>query len=161
MKVEKRNKPGHPSKLEVIDFEQVKDLAAQGLTNEQIAEKLGICVATVYNLKNSSKEFLEALKDGKSISDALVEKSLFEKAIGYSHAEDKIFCHEGKILIQPTIKYYPPDTVACIFWLKNRKPAEWREKLELSGTLNIQEAEAKKRLEQETKEYLGGLLRVV
>ena len=130
----KNKKVGRPSKIEVIDFEQVRQLAEDGKTNEQIAEALGICVATVYNLKNASKEFLEALKDGKSISDAIVEKSLFERACGYSHPEDKIFCHEGHITIQRTMRHYPPDPTAMIFWLKNRKPKEWRDSVEVGSS---------------------------
>ena len=33
------------------------------------------------------------------------------------------------------VEHYPPDTTACIFWLKNRQPALWRDKVqqELSG----------------------------
>src|SRR3990167_6140771 len=114
-KMRNKRKRGRPSKLETINLGEVRKLAEQGLTNEQIAKSLGICIATVYNLQNASKEFLDALKDGKSISDPLVEKSLFERACGYSHPEDKIFCHEGNIVIQPTTKYYPPDPTSIIF----------------------------------------------
>ena len=40
--------------------------------------------------------------------------------MGYEHPEDKIFLHEGKPVIVPTVKHYPPDTTACIFWMKTR-----------------------------------------
>ena len=36
----------------------------------------------------------------------------------------------GQIVITPTIKHYPPDTTAGIFWLKNRQRDKWRDKPE-------------------------------
>jgi hypothetical protein len=50
--------------------------------------------------------------------------------MGYSAPEDKIFNNDGKPLIVPTVKNYPPDTTAVIFWLKNRRPDEWRDKID-------------------------------
>ena len=38
-----------------------------------------------------------------------------------------------KLFKRPSVKYYPPDSTALIFWLKNRKPKDWRDKIEHSG----------------------------
>jgi hypothetical protein len=72
---------------------------------------------------------------GRDIADANVGKSLYDRAMGYSHPEDKIFVHNGETIIVPTTKHYPPDTASAIFWLKNRQPAKWRDtqNIELSG----------------------------
>jgi len=59
-----------------------------------------------------------------------VVRSLFQRACGYSHPEDKIFQHEGNPVVVPTTKHYPPDATSAIFWLKNRDPANWRDKVE-------------------------------
>lgn len=126
-------KTGRPSKIATIDLNRIKKLVMLGATEEEVADFFGICPATVANYKNEHPEFLEALKEGKAMSDAQVEKSLFQRATGYSHPEEKIFCSEGEIIKEDTVKHYPPDTTACIFWLKNRKPKEWREKLDLGG----------------------------
>ena len=115
-----------PSKIKDINFEQVKKLAAYGMTDKQIADILNIVESTL-NLYKKNPEFSESLKAGKQISDEQVERSLYQRACGYEHPEDKIFCHEGNIIVKPTIKHYPPDTIACIFWLKNRKKKEWRD----------------------------------
>ena len=48
----------------IPDLERVEELAAQGLTNEQIAACLGICESTLYNKKREFLEFLEAIKKG-------------------------------------------------------------------------------------------------
>ena len=50
-------------------------------------------------------------------------------ATGYWHPEEKVFCRNGQIIRVKTIKYYPPDTAACIFWLKNRRPNLWSDRV--------------------------------
>ena len=61
--------------------------ARDGLTDEQIAEKLDISVASFYNYKNEHLEFLESLKKGKEVADYEVENALFKKATGYKVVE--------------------------------------------------------------------------
>lgn len=128
---------GRPSK-----FEQVKDMlykmASYGMTDKQMADVVGVSEQTINNWKLKDPNFLESLKAEKEIADARVERSLFERATGYSHAEDKIFNDNGTPLVVPTVKHYAPDTTAAIFWLKNRKPREWRDKqdIEHSGEVS-------------------------
>jgi hypothetical protein len=50
--------------------------------------------------------------------------------VGYSVETEKILCSGGKIIRVRTVEHYPPDTTACIFWLKNRQPEIWRDKVE-------------------------------
>lgn len=84
--------------------------ARDGLTDEQIAHNMGINVATLYRWKNEYSEIRDTLKKTKEVVDRQVENALFKKAC------------EG-------------DTTAMIFWLKNRRPNDWRDKREtaLSG----------------------------
>lgn len=129
-KPEDYKKRGRPSKIDGMDFEMLFRLAQLGVTDEEIAHVLGIATSTVYNLKKSHPDFLEAIKRGKEEADNNVEISLYKRARGYEHDEDKIFLHEGNPVIVPTIKHYPPDPTAIIFWLKNRRPKDWRDKSE-------------------------------
>ncbi len=108
-------------------------LGACGYTDKEMAERLKISEATLNNWKNEHPDFLESLKRGKAIPDKLVERSLFQRACGYEHEEDKIFCSDGQIVTAKTIKHYPPDTVACIFFLKNRRPDLWKDKQIIAG----------------------------
>lgn len=117
---------GRPSKKDTLDFTMLKTLASFGLTDAQLASVFRVTEQTICNWKKDENVFL-ALKDGKNIADAMVKRSLFERAMGYSHSEEKIFQHEGQIIRAQTIKYYPPDSTALIFWLKNRQPDQWRE----------------------------------
>ena len=73
-------------------------------------------------------EFREALKSGKGPADDRVERSLFHRALGYSYDAVKIFCNRaGEVTKVPYREHVPPDTTACIFWLKNRRSKEWRD----------------------------------
>lgn len=110
-----------------------------GATDLDLADMLGVSLRTISYWRSSKPEFAAALTVGKDASDKRVEESLFNRAMGYSHPEDDIRVVNGEIVVTPTIKHYPPDTTAMIFWLKNRKPQEWRDKreTELSGGLNV------------------------
>ena len=105
--------------------------AREGLTDEQIARKLGVALSTFYAYQKQHPEFVESLKRGKAPVDFQVESALLKRALGYDVEE---ISQQGK----RRVKHIPPDVTACIFWLKNRKPAEWRDKREIeqhSGTL--------------------------
>lgn len=116
-----------------VDLAQVERLASLGLTDKEIGIALGLSERTINRYKKDD-EFLSVLKKGKEISDKRVERSLFERATGYTHPEEKIFQYEGQIIRADTKKHYPPDTTAIIFWLKNRKPDEWRDVQKIEQT---------------------------
>ena len=82
--------------------------ARDGLTDEQIAQNMGIGTTTLYRWKDEYEEIREALKRGKEVVDYEVENALLNKALG-------------------------GDTTAQIFWLKNRRPDKWRDKPEAPG----------------------------
>jgi hypothetical protein len=73
---------------------------------------------------------MESLKRGKDEVDALVEQSLFRRAMGYTHPATKFFQAGGMILKEHYVEHYPPDATSMIFWLKNRQPDKWRDKRE-------------------------------
>lgn len=128
---------GRPTSYKKEYDEQAYKLCLLGATDKEMADFFGVSEVTFNAWKKNHPEFLKSLKAGKESADANVAKSLYHRALGYSHPEDKIFNDNGEPLIIPTIKYYPPDTTAAIFWLKNRKPQEWRDKreLELDGNM--------------------------
>ncbi len=130
---------GRPTKYKEEYCEQARKLCLLGATDKQIADFFDTSEQTINAWKKAHPKFLESLKKAKSEKDARVEKSLLEKAMGYSHKEDKIFNNNGVPLIVPTIKHYPPDATAMIFWLKNRQPQKWRDKqvMEHEGEVRI------------------------
>ena len=98
-----------------------------GLTDEQIAKNMGIAPSTLYEWKKKSKEFSESLKKGKEVVDFEVENALLKRALGYEYEEET---YENGILTKKVKKHVAPDTTAQIFWLKNRKPNTWKDKVE-------------------------------
>lgn len=119
---------GRPSKYQPEFAAQAEKLCKLGLTDKEIAKFFEVSEQTLNAWKQSHPEFLESLKGGKTLADAEVAAKLFHRATGYEHPEDDIRTVNGQIVITPTIKHYPPDTVAAIFWLKNRQPGRWRDK---------------------------------
>ena len=117
--------------------------ARDGLTDEQLAAKIGITAATLYDWKNKYPEISEALKRGKEVVDIEVENALLKRALGYEYTEERIEVSKenGKKSVKTTqtVKHVPPDVTAQIFWLKNRRPDRWRDKqqLEHSGSVDV------------------------
>ena len=102
--------------------------ARDGLTDEQLAEKIGINRATLYDWKKKYPNISNALKKGKEIVDIQVENALLKRALGYSYTETVVETNEDGVKHRETVKFIPPDTTAQIFWLKNRRPDKWRDK---------------------------------
>lgn len=130
----KKRSAGRPSDFRDDFVEQARKLAVLGATDIEIADILGVAARTVYRWKASNNAFCQALKVGKSEADDRVERSLYSRANGYEHDEVDIRVINGEVVQTPIRKYYPPDTTAAIFWLKNRKPAEWRDRVEAMHT---------------------------
>lgn len=85
--------------------------AREGLTDEQIAKNININPATLYRWKIKESKICNALKKGKEVVDFEVENALLKSAL------------EGNVTAQ-------------IFWLKNRRKLQWRDKVEDFTTAN-------------------------
>lgn len=107
--------------------------ARDGLTEEQIANNMGICVKTLYNWKKKSLLILQALKNGKEVVDYEVENALLKRALGYTITiEEEKLDKDGCVHKLKKDVHIPGDTIAQIFWLKNRKKDQWRDKVEVT-----------------------------
>ena len=109
--------------------------ARDGLTDEQIANNMGVRRETLYDWKKKHPNISNALKKGKEVVDIQVENALLKRALGYEYTEEKVEISEkdGKKVVR-TVKHVAPDTTAQIFWLKNRRPEKWRDKPETPDT---------------------------
>lgn len=105
--------------------------ARDGLTDEQIAKNIGISRASLYEWKKKEVDIFDALKKGKEIIDFEVENALLKKALGYTITlkEEKLD-KDGCVHTLEKDVHIPPDTTAQIFWLKNRKPNNWKDRVE-------------------------------
>lgn len=135
-----KKRPGPKTKYNPLYHPQVVYwMANAGLTDEQIAKEFKIVRKTLHNWRRQYPDFDDALARGKEAPDERVEKSLYQRAIGYACPDVHVMQHQGKPIIVNTIKYYPPDTTAQIFWLKNRRPDQWRDRHEIDFTGKLDE----------------------
>jgi hypothetical protein len=115
--------------------QQARKACAIGFTDNELAQLFGVTFVTINDWKLRYPEFALALKVGKEPVDDKVERSLLQKATGFWIDSEKVFCTDGIVTRVPTREYYPPDTGALCFWLKNRRPDIWRDKHEIDGTI--------------------------
>lgn len=128
---------------------KIQGWARDGLIDKQIAKNMGVSAGTLRNWKNVFPEIAEVLRKGKEVVDREVENALFKSAIGFTKivvkpvrikevkydpdTGKKISESEKWVQVEEEI-FVPPQVTAQIFWLKNRKPDQWREKNDLTLT---------------------------
>lgn len=128
--------------LETDKLTLLEGWARSGLSNEQIANNIGISTVTLYDWINKYPNISNAIKKGKEVSDYEVENAMFKSALGYEVEEVKTFIEKTedgkeKKKIERTTKHVAPNVTAQIFWLKNRKPNEWRDRVEQRIDANV------------------------
>lgn len=120
---------------------KIEGWARDGLTDEQIAHNMGVAYSTLKVWKEKYSAISAALKRGKEVVDREVENALLKRALGYTYNEVTQEADElGDLSVTKVVtKQVSPDVTAQIFWLKNRKPAEWRDRkeTELSGNIGV------------------------
>jgi hypothetical protein len=108
--------------------EQAYRLCLMGLIDKELADFFEVKEQTINNWKKDYPEFFESLKKGKLVADGKVSESLYHRSLGYKHKDLYITQYQGQVIKEEIMKHYPPDTTACIFWLKNRQPGVWSDK---------------------------------
>ena len=111
-------------KLDIIE-----GWARNGLTLEDIAANLGISRQILHKYKTQHEELQEAIDSGREVADIRVENALYRRAVGFYSTEEKIVITDGIADVVTHQVYHKPDVRAQIFWLKNRKPDVWRDKI--------------------------------
>ncbi len=108
----------------------------QGMTEEQVAKRLGVAYSTLSLYKNKHSEFSEALKKGREELIEELEDSLYRKAMGYEYEEQETWIEEvdgvQKKRIKRVKKQSLPDTGALAFALKNLSPNKWRDRHDIA-----------------------------
>lgn len=126
---------GRPTDYRAEYAEQSYKLCLLGATDKELAGFFEVAESTLGLWKLKHAAFSEAIKKGKAKADSTVAESLFKRANGYSHDAVKIVADSKAqtSMAVPYTEHYPPDTVACIFWLKNRQKEKWRDRTEHTG----------------------------
>jgi hypothetical protein len=134
---------GRPATYKPEFAAQAKKLCVFGATDADLADFFGVAWRTISKWAVQHPEFGHALKEGKEARDSRIERRLAEKAMGYTVDAIKIIppsAANAKTIVVEYQEHIPPDTTAAIFWLKNRKPKEWRDsqQMEHSGSMTVQ-----------------------
>ena len=124
---------GTPTKYTPEFCDKAREFSKTGTTNQQLADALGIGKGTVDRWIVRYPEFKAAVEEGRGVADKKVELSLYQKACGgYTYTEKKEHRNaKGEVTrVEVNHKTLAPDTLAIIFWLKNRQPELWRDRRE-------------------------------
>lgn len=145
---------GRPSGCTPEVIRQTQLLAEMGATIAELAKIFNVSEDTVYFWQNTNAEFSRALKLGKDASDERVVRSMYAKALGFEKTiEEEVVGKDGEIKIVKKKIYVPPSDTAAIFWLKNRRKGEWRDRHEYEvGRVG----EFDKMTDEELEAYING-----
>ncbi len=135
---------GRPSKYDEAFVLKAEELARLGATDVEMAEYFHVAPSTFADWKVKYPEFSEAIKAGKLPSDSDVANALYERATGAEWVEEQaskvkeVEYEAGKrvreierVEVVEVTRRAPPDTTSMIFWLKNRRSVDWRDKKEV------------------------------
>lgn len=135
-----RRGPKSKAKFTKKHLDRLHNLALLGFTNLEIAGVIERSTDTLTNWIDRFPEVKEAIVSGRQDADAVLAKRLKMRAFGYTHESEEIklvdhetFDEQGritsrtkKVLRVPTIKHYPPNETALIFWMTNRQRDKWK-----------------------------------
>lgn len=149
-------KRGRPTDYRPEMVDQAEKLSWLGATNEKMADFFNVAKSTFDLWMKTYPEFSGAVKKGREDADTAVVKSLYKRATGYvvreitedhtkkqAQAGDVTVDEEGELgqeytvtpTVRVTLKEVAPDPTSMIFWLKNRRPADWRDKKEVDANV--------------------------
>lgn len=123
---------GRPTLYRKEYAEQAEKLCKLGATDADLADFFGVTKRTIERWRTAHEDFCRSVTIGKDEADNAVERSLYQKAVGYEQEAVKIFMPAGasEPVYAPYREKIAPDTAAAIFWLKNRRKENWRERSE-------------------------------
>jgi hypothetical protein len=117
--------PGRPTLYKPEYAERALAQCLLRATNAGLADEFEVAPRTIDNWIANIPEFAAAVREGRAVADARVARSLYERAVGYEHTVEQTVLHQGEERKLTNTVHYPPDTGACIFWLRNRQPRYW------------------------------------
>lgn len=149
------NKENYFEELVKPNLVKIEAWYRDGATDKEVYKALGVGKTAYYNYLNKYPELRELQKRTKEIVDIEVENILLKKSLGYKETVKKPFkvkhvkyndkgkkiSEDEEIIYTEEEVYIPPSDTDIIFWLKNRKPTEWRDKKEIehSGKVKLED----------------------
>ena len=119
--------PGRPTLYKPEYAEQARERCLLGATNAELAASFDVARRTIDNWLAGIPEFAAAVREGRDGADTRVVYSLYQRAVGFRLTVERTVLHRGEERTLVNTVQYPPDTQACIFWLRNRRRQTWRD----------------------------------
>ena len=121
---------GQPTSYKPEYCELAHNYCLLGATNEELGGFFDVTRRTIDNWLATHPEFAKAVHDGRAVADSVIARSLFSRAKGFKHEVTRITLHRGEERKVTNTVEYPPDTQACMFWLRNRQRHYWQARAE-------------------------------
>ena len=118
---------GRPSVYKPEYAEAACSLCAMGAINQTLAAQFEVSRSTIDRWIAAIPDFRHAVQQGREAADGAVVSALFARATGMERKMTRVFCHNGQPITVDYMVELPPDVRACMFWLRNRQPQQWRE----------------------------------
>ena len=153
---------------------KLQGYARDGMVDRELAQAMGISRTTLNKWRDKFPQMAAVLKCGKEVADRKVENALFEKCTGktvvlkkpvkvrhteYDKVTGKKISEHEEIEYAEQEEYIPADTKAITFWLINRKPDAWKNKVEIehneddnTGVVQIEQSGSEEVFDGEFKE---------
>lgn len=135
----KKRGRGRPSEYSLEHVRLAAIASRGGATVPEIASMLGKPARTVDRWIATHEDFRRAVKLGALSTDRRVERSLYERAVGYEVEVEKAFFYRGEIVKTTVKERVEPDVAAQIFWLKNRRRDKWNNSNEAQPAMALLE----------------------
>jgi hypothetical protein len=118
---------GRPTAYKAENAGIARDCCIAGATNAALAERFAVSRTTIDNWIATIADFRDAVAGGREIADEAIVSALYARARGMERKATRVFCPNGQPVTVEYVEQVLPDVRACIFWLRNRRPQEWRE----------------------------------
>lgn len=116
---------GRPALYRPEYDDQAHNHCLLGGTNAGLADLFDVGQRTIDRWIADIPSFAKAVREGRAIADGRVARSLYERAVGYRQEVERTVVHRGQQMKISNTVQHPPDTQACIFWLRNRQRDFW------------------------------------
>jgi hypothetical protein len=118
--------PGRPTLFKPEFAEQAYNLCLMGAINEDLADCFEVSRSAIDKWLRREPAFADAVRRGRALADGEVSRALHSRAVGFTYQTTKVVLYKGERVLLPVTIYQPPHVGACLFWLQNRRPDQWR-----------------------------------